>query len=79
MSVVCGPQSLLDANQTAALAARTLGLNMSFVDAEFRLLDSIWQGAALAHHMEPLYYAALQTALRDIKSRRSSGGGKKGA
>jgi hypothetical protein len=43
-----------------------VGLNATFVASELRLMASIVKGAALAHHMEPLYYLALQNSLQAI-------------
>lgn len=59
-------------NGTALAAKNVLGLNETFVDAELRMMESLIVGDALAHHMEPLYYAALATAFTNLA--RSSEG-----
>lgn len=61
-------------NGTALAAKNVLGLNETFVDAELRMMESLIVGDALAHHMEPLYYAALATAFTTL-ARSSEGQG----
>lgn len=43
--------------------ADALAINQSFVQSELQMMESILRGAAMAHHMEPLYYVALQNSL----------------
>lgn len=63
-------------NGTALAAKNVLGLNETFVDAELRMMESLIVGDALAHHMEPLYYAALATAFTTLaRSSESQGEG----
>ncbi|GAB5032425.1 Hypothetical protein NocV09_00901180 [Nannochloropsis oceanica] len=48
-------------NSTATIG-KSLGLNETFVDSELSLIRGLVYGDALAHHMEPLYYVALEKA-----------------
>lgn len=54
-------------NGTAQAAKSVLGLNETFVDSEVKMMESLIVGDALAHHMEPLYYAALASAFTKAK------------
>lgn len=47
---------------STAMIGKSLGLNETFVDSELSLIRGLVYGDALAHHMEPLYYVALEKA-----------------
>jgi len=68
-SFVSKSQTSLSNKSAVQVAQELLGLNATFVDAELKLMESIIQGAALAHHMEPLYFVALQNSLAARKAR----------
>ena len=40
-----------------------LGLDKRFVESELKLAESLAQGKAVEHHLEPSYFRAMQTAL----------------
>lgn len=61
-------------NGTAMAAKSILGLNSSFVDAEMRMMESLVVGDGLMHHMEPLYYVALQKAFTDLEQQMAEAG-----
>jgi Lipase (class 3) len=42
--------------------ASVVGINKSFTDREFRIIQSFMQGKALAHHLEDEYYAGMGRA-----------------
>jgi len=47
---------------STAMIGKSLGLNETFVNSELSLIRGLVYGDALAHHMEPLYYVALEKA-----------------
>jgi hypothetical protein len=50
------------AMNSTAMIGKSLGLNETFVNSELSLIRGLVYGDALAHHMEPLYYVALEKA-----------------
>jgi len=50
------------AMNSTAMLGKSLGLNETFVNSELSLIRGLVYGDALAHHMEPLYYVALEKA-----------------
>jgi hypothetical protein len=42
---------------------RLFGFGNKFIDREIQILNAIWDGRALEHHLEPSYYLALQRTL----------------
>ena len=61
-----------------ALAAKSMGLNATFVDSEMRMMESLIVGDALAHHMEPLYYVALEKAIASLQEAGGKAVGEEG-
>jgi hypothetical protein len=49
-------------NIQASDLASVLGIDQSFTDREFRIIQSLVQGKALAHHLEDEYYAGMGLA-----------------
>lgn len=47
---------------STAFIGKSLGLNETFIDSELNLIKGLVYGEAFAHHMEPLYYLALEKA-----------------
>jgi hypothetical protein len=47
---------------SASDVASVLGIDRSFTEREIKLVQSLVQGKALAHHMEDEYYATLGAA-----------------
>jgi hypothetical protein len=47
---------------SATDVASVLGIDRSFTEREIKLVQSLLQGKALAHHMEDEYYATLGAA-----------------
>jgi len=48
---------------SAADALSMFGLDKRFVESELKLVESLAQGKAIEHHLEPSYFAAMKTAL----------------
>jgi len=48
---------------SAGDALSMLGLDQKFVESELRLVESLAQGKAIEHHLEPSYFEAMRTAL----------------
>ena len=48
---------------SAGDALSMLGLDQKFVESELRLVESLAQGKAIEHHLEPSYYVAMTKAL----------------
>jgi hypothetical protein len=58
--------------------AALVGIQGKFVEAELALLQSITSGVALAHHLEPSYYAAMRNAQTAVNSGQDPQGRKRG-
>mmetsp|Transcript_25159 Transcript_25159/g.51130 ORF Transcript_25159/g.51130 Transcript_25159/m.51130 type:complete len:338 (+) Transcript_25159:679-1692(+) len=62
-------------SSASALDALSLvGLDVEFVQAELRMIESIRTGTAIEHHLEPFYYSAMCSAL-DGWQRQAAGTG----
>ncbi len=61
-------------NSTAVIG-KSMGLNATFVESELNLIKSLLGGDALAHHMEPLYYVALEKAFAEMAAAEAGGEG----
>ena len=48
---------------SAGDALSMIGLDKKFVESEMRLVESLAQGKAIEHHLEPSYFMAITTAL----------------
>lgn len=48
---------------SATDALSMVGLDQRFVESELRLVESLAQGKAIEHHLEPSYFGAMRTAL----------------
>jgi len=48
---------------SAVDALSMLGLDKRFVESELKLVESLAQGKAIEHHLEPSYFEAMRTAL----------------
>jgi len=48
---------------STADALRMVGLDQRFVESELRLVESLAQGKAIEHHLEPSYFEAMRKAL----------------
>jgi hypothetical protein len=47
---------------SASDVASIIGIDQSFTTRELRIVQSLWQGNALAHHLEDQYYAGMGRA-----------------
>ena len=56
----------------SAEALSLLGLDKEFIDAEIKLVESLSQGTAIEHHLEPSYFAAMQSAIDAVEARGQS-------
>ncbi len=53
------------------MALSTLGLNGTFVDAEFELMESIVNGNGFSDHHEDRYYNAIEKAFAELEKAKS--------
>ena len=51
-------------------AVSMLGLDADFVQSELRLAESLANGKAVEHHLEPSYYTAMTKALNALENTR---------
>jgi hypothetical protein len=62
LSTVAGKVTERIKQVKAADLASLVGIDQRFTDRELRLVQSIWQGKALTHHLEDEYYAGMGLA-----------------